>query len=213
MKSYPSIQRLIDPLADIIAFDKIDGSNIRAEWSPKRGFYKFGSRRCIIDENSEHLGGSVSLIKDMFADDLVKVFRNRKWMKQLPRSVVCFFEYHGPNSFAGFLGNPEDDLKVTLIDVSPHKRGIIGPKEFIDFFGHLDIAAPLYYGKADESFVNSVRDGSLTGMTFEGVVCKETVKKGKNSNNRLMFKIKNRRWLNNLKTFCGSDDKKYEMLK
>ena len=44
MKQYPTIPKTIQSI-DIIAFDKLDGSNIRAEWNPKKGFYKFGSRK------------------------------------------------------------------------------------------------------------------------------------------------------------------------
>jgi hypothetical protein len=43
MKTYPSISRDIVG-QPIYAFDKLDGSNIRAEWSKKNGFHKFGSR-------------------------------------------------------------------------------------------------------------------------------------------------------------------------
>ena len=46
MKQYPSIPGLkeLEKLKGrkIYVFDKIDGSNIRAEWNPKKGFYKFG---------------------------------------------------------------------------------------------------------------------------------------------------------------------------
>jgi len=65
MKSYPTISTKIKP-TQIYAFDKIDGSNIRVEWSDKQGFYKFGSRNRLIDENTYRLGESVNLIKENF---------------------------------------------------------------------------------------------------------------------------------------------------
>jgi hypothetical protein len=37
------------PHEHCLAFDKLDGSNMRFEWSPKRGWYKFGSRGQLID--------------------------------------------------------------------------------------------------------------------------------------------------------------------
>lgn len=37
MKQYPSITTKFSK-AKTIAFDKLDGSNIRAEWSDKKGF-------------------------------------------------------------------------------------------------------------------------------------------------------------------------------
>lgn len=45
MITYPSLDYYFDyPEIYIYAFDKLDGSNIRFEWSRKRGFYKFGTR-------------------------------------------------------------------------------------------------------------------------------------------------------------------------
>ena len=53
MKQYPSISgKLVN--TKIYAFDKLDGSNIRGTWSKKRGFYKFGTRTQMLDENYEH---------------------------------------------------------------------------------------------------------------------------------------------------------------
>jgi hypothetical protein len=40
MKEYPSIDREIRFGEPIYAFDKLDGSNIRAEWNKKRKFWK-----------------------------------------------------------------------------------------------------------------------------------------------------------------------------
>ena len=51
MKEYPSIPYRIHGDLDIIAFGKYDGSNIRAEWSQKKGFYKFGTRKRLLDES------------------------------------------------------------------------------------------------------------------------------------------------------------------
>lgn len=50
MKSYPSISK--NPLLnkEVYLFDKLDGSNIRAEWGSKQGFHKFGSLTKLIDE-------------------------------------------------------------------------------------------------------------------------------------------------------------------
>lgn len=48
MKTYPSISTQVDFSLSYCVFDKLDGSNLRAEWSPKRGFYKFGSRTQLL---------------------------------------------------------------------------------------------------------------------------------------------------------------------
>ena len=47
MKQYPSISHDIRSV-QAYAFDKLDGSNIRAEWHPKKGFWKFGSRTRLL---------------------------------------------------------------------------------------------------------------------------------------------------------------------
>ena len=44
MKEYPKIPNSKDfPLGQCITFEKYDGSNIRAEWTKKKGFHKFGT--------------------------------------------------------------------------------------------------------------------------------------------------------------------------
>ena len=71
MKQYPHMHYFNKGIIGeyIYAFDKLDGSNIRAEWNPKRGFYKFGSRNSMIDEKSPHLGEAVVLFKKKYAND------------------------------------------------------------------------------------------------------------------------------------------------
>lgn len=57
MKEYPSIPAAADLLArpdaylgqPFVAFDKLDGSNIRAEWDRKKGWLRFGSRRRLLE--------------------------------------------------------------------------------------------------------------------------------------------------------------------
>jgi len=106
--------------------------------------------------------------------------------------------------------NPGADMDVTLIDVNVHKQSIMLPREFIKTFGDLNIAEPIYQGKAGPQFVESVRDGSLPGITFEGVVCKAAPhRKG---HLPYMFKVKTRAWLDRLKNYCGEDDRLFERL-
>lgn len=204
MKSYPSITKDIRDDIHIYAFDKLDGNNIRAEWSSKRGFYKFGSRTQLIDENTKPLGKSIQIIRDKYEEDLSMVFKEHKW-----RDVICFFEYHGPNSFAG-QHKDNDDLTVTLFDVNPYKEGILEPREFIRYFSHLDIPYLLYEGRANASFVRKVRESSLRGLTFEGVVCKGA--NDKKTKMPVMFKIKTKAWLDKLKLFCKGDEELFNKL-
>jgi hypothetical protein len=208
MKSYPSIDHKINGEVDIYAFDKLDGSNIRAEWSLKRGLYKFGTRKRIIDITDRHLGKSVKLIKEL-EESLHKICQRNRWH----REVVFFFEFWGPHSFAG-QHRREDDHKVTLIDVSVHKQGFLPPRDFIKSFeGKIEIPKVFHHGKVGPEFVDIVKQSALEGMTFEGVVCKAKNPRGKKTGKRVAFKIKSQAWLDKLKEECGEDEKKFEMLK
>lgn len=208
MKSYPSIDASISTGVDIIAFDKLDGSNIRAEWSMKRGFYKFGTRKRIIDETDTHLGKAVTLIKSKYADPLHKIFLSQRWHQQ----VICFFEFYGPHSFAG-QHRREDDHTVTLFDVSVFKQGFLPPREFVRLFEPIGIPKILYEGKANATFIESVRNSTLEGMTLEGVVCKAPNPNKKKTSMPVMFKVKSLAWLNKLREQCGDDENLFERLK
>lgn len=208
MKSYPSIDTRINSEVQVYAFDKLDGSNIRAEWSHKRGLYKFGTRKRLIDENDRHLGKSVSLIRELESQIEACCKRNR-WH----REVVFFFEFWGPHSFAG-QHRKDDDHKVTLIDVSVHKQGFLPPRDFVKAFeGKIEIPKVLHIGKVGPEFVRKVHHSELEDMTLEGVVCKAPNPRGKKTGKRVCFKIKSQAWLDKLKIECGEDAKKYEMLK
>jgi hypothetical protein len=205
MKQYPSIPKI--PLEDmegkrVIAFSKIDGSNIRAEWSRKKGFYKFGSRKRLIDNNDQQLGEAVSIISEY-----KEAFYNIFTAKKVDRAV-CFFEYWGENSAFGY--HYSEPHWATLIDVSIYKKGILSPDDFLEWFSDSDIPIPsvLYKGKIDEDFYSSVKNGTLEGIGSEGVVCKSGLDKG----GPWMVKIKRQSWLDKLKSFCKDDSRKFEEL-
>lgn len=203
MQSYPSIPKIVQNIP-IYAFDKLDGSNIRVEWTRKRGFAKFGTRTRLLDENEPILGQAIPLIRNGFADQLERIFRKERYEK-----ATAFFEFYGPQSFAGF--HVEDDLfKVSLLDVHIFKKGILTPAEFLKLYASkVETPNMLYHGNANSSLVSYVQDGTLDGMTFEGVICKGGL-------NRLrqvtMFKIKNRDWLEALKHKCGEDQDLFDKL-
>lgn len=202
MKRYPSIGTVIDFTSDVYVFDKLDGSNIRAEWSRKRNeFYKFGSRGQLLDHKDPVLGDAITLIRTNYERDLANAFSSQKWER-----AIAFFEFMGPSSFAG-RHVMEEEKTVTLIDVAAYKHGLLDPKTYIELFGNVQIAKLLHVGKLDDAFVESVKLGTLEGMTFEGVVCKVN-----DQNASKMFKIKNRAWLKRLKEYCGTDEKLFESL-
>lgn len=191
MKAYPSITKDVQNIS-ITAFDKKDGSQIRAEWDRKKHFHKFGSKTQLISDEQPFLGEAPALIKAKYEKDLSDIFKKERF-----ESVICFMEFHGPSSFAGnHVVEPHD---VTLFDVNPYKKGILMPSEYIKMVGKLDICQPLYRGNCNSMFVESVENGTLEGMTFEGVICKAP--NGKTPL-PLMFKVKNNAWIEKLKIHC-----------
>ena len=204
MKSYPSITKDVRKDLIVFAFGKLDGSNIRAEWNPKKGFYKFGSRNQLIDESSQQLGKAIPLIKEKYQEDLTRIFTKLKY-----ESAICFFEYYGPNSFAG-AHSDKDNHTVTMFDVNPYKHGLLEPVEFMEYFGQLDVQKLLHMGIVTEDLFDKVKQSTLPGMPFEGVVCKAA--NDKKTKMPIMFKIKSQAWLDKLKEFCKGDDKLFQKL-
>lgn len=203
MIQYPSIERgFINKSEPIYAFDKLDGSNCRSEWNKKKGFWKFGTKERLIDGSDRVFGGAVGLIKAKYEKDLHDIF-----VKERTEKATCFFEFLGPNSFAGWHQDEEHD--VTLLDISTHKKGFMLPKKFLKTVGHLDVPKLLYHGNANQLLVEQVRDGTLEGMTFEGIVCKGSyVSPGR----LLMFKLKSSAWIEKVRTFCRGDEKLFSEL-
>src|SRR3990172_6453491 len=191
MKQYPSISKEIQKGLSIYAFEKIDGSSIRSEWSPKQKFYKFGSRTRLLGEDQPFINEAKELFINKYENYLDEVLSKNRWER-----VVIFSEFFGPNSFAGT--HQEEKHDIVIFDVNIYKKGFLPPKDFINYFGHLDVAKLLYHGPCDHEFVESVKGSTLDGMGFEGVVAK-----AKNPNNKIglpiMFKIKSNAWLEKLK--------------
>lgn len=204
MKHYPSITKEVRGDIYIYAFDKIDGSNIRAEWNSKKGFYKFGTRTQLIDEKTMPFGRAIPLLKEKYEEHLGMVFKEQGW-----RDAICFFEYWGKDSFAG-THNFDEPMNVTLIDVNPYKQGILPPTQFIKLFGHLDIPKVCFEGHVSTELFDKVKQSSLPGMTFEGVVCKGA--SDNNSTMPIMFKIKSKAWLDKLREYVKGDESLFERL-
>lgn len=210
MKTYPSIPRLYDLQkynnVKFHIFEKLDGSNIRVEWSKKSGFCKFGTRHQLLTEDQGPLYNCKQIITDMFEDSI-----SSKLSRMKVERAVLFFEYYGVGSFAG--SHPHDDtMTAALIDIDIYKKGTMSPQDFVNFCGDdlkcAKLLAELYPTK---EFVDAVRDGSFDGCTFEGVIGK--AKLGSNFTPVEMFKIKTQKWLDALKEHCGGNQELYERLK
>jgi hypothetical protein len=139
-------------------------------------------KKCLIDSTTPIFGKSIDLIKNKYQEDLSKIFLKERW-----EEVICYFELYGPSSFAGSHVETEAQM-VTLFDIAPYKNGFLEPIQFYNLFYKLDISALLYDGKANASLIESVKNSTLPGMTFEGVVCK--CKNDKKTKMQIMFKIK-----------------------
>jgi hypothetical protein len=198
MKSYPSLNYFFDYWGiDVYAFDKLDGSNLRFEWSKKKGFYKFGTRNTMIDEKNEQFGKAIPIFLEKYGDELDKIFRSKDYRNDL--SFVCFAEFLGENSEYG-QHYPDDNFDVVLFDVNVYKRGFVKPKEFVQNFGHLDIPKLVYHGNLNKEFVKDVQENKF-GLK-EGVIAKGVV--GTKKSEQVYYcKIKTNKWLENLKSRYG----------
>jgi hypothetical protein len=207
MKEYPSIPGSSRaPREFCYGFTKYDGSSLRAEWSKKRGWYKFGTRYCMNDESDPIFGRGFTLFKEKYGDDLVKVFEKEKLFRGV-KSVVVFFEFFGSKSFAGMHFPDETQWDVVPFDVNPIGKDILGPKDFLDNFGHLKIAEHIYTGNLNEELIEQVRKEKIdleSKYPIKTAIPEGMVVKGGNRHNRWMSKIKTERYREELK-------KRYQM--
>lgn len=197
MKSYPSIPSALksDFGWQAHIFDKLDGSNLRFEWSKKQGWYKYGSRTQLISAETPILGESIALFHETWASELEAINKFKKW-----ENAIYFLEFHGEHSIAGS-HNPTDIKKLTLFDCAPYKEGILGPERFLDLFGHLSIAKYLGEYTWDKDFIEAIWRNEIDGVTFEGVV-------GKNGDKHklVMAKAKTKKWIDAIKARYSAQD-------
>ncbi len=92
--------------------------------------------------------------------------------------------------------DPDEELRLDLIDVAPYKQGILGPAEFVRLFSDLPSAQLLGRFNWTRGFVERVWNGELEGVTFEGVVGKTG--HGKN-HDLVMAKAKTKAWIDKVK--------------
>lgn len=208
MKTYPSIPR--EPPAKAqhyYAFDKLDGSNIRAEWSRKDGIHKYGRRNGLLDDSNPILKRAIPLIEANYADCLDVLFRGEKFQK-----ATAYFEFWGPSSFAGN-HKAEEQQTVSLIDLAVDTKGILPPSEYLKACRkfHVPFAPLLWEGPSDRigDLRELVRTETLEGMGPEGVVVKGACY---TPGLPVMFKLKRPSWLARLKEHCNGNEELFKKL-
>lgn len=175
MKDYPSIARSTGTAFEEFhghLFAKPDGSNLRWEWNRKKGWYKSGSRTVLFDKTHPFLGGAPDIFQRDLAEKLTKMSRDERW-----DSVTTFTEFHGAQSLGGWHAPDDvDPKKLTLFDIAPYKKGILGPREYLKLISkyQLEEQAVPYLGQVHwtRGFVERVWRGEVEGASFEGVVGK-----------------------------------------
>ena len=200
MKEYPSIDRKIVDIP-VYAYDKLDGQALRCEWSRRDGLHKFGSRHRLLSDDTPIMKARGPAAVLAAYGELDAIFRAER-----VEEATCFFEFYGPRSFAG-LHEPDDDHVATLYDVSLHKQGLQLPRVFEKLFrGRVPIPGLLYQGNPNADLIRAVRERTLEGMTYEGVVCKGAPPK--RGYPPTMFKIKSEAWIKAVTARWGDDPKR-----
>lgn len=212
MIEYPTIiSSAKAPRRDMIAFEKLDGSNVRVKWTPKKGFHLFGSRTQLLDETHPHLGGVVRVFNATCLDILEAMFR-KQFGKE--KEVVVYGEYLGPNSFAGIHSDPVEAMRYVVFDIMLHKKSyteFLPPQEFVKLTKGTGLPTPrvVYEGNLGEAFIKQVRENDFDPPLHEGVVCKGTVRSGAYRGKVWMCKIKTLQYLELLQQRYGQDWEKY----
>jgi len=194
MKRYPRIPNAayshqgFQKMTNAVIFDKLDGSNIRVEWHKKRLIHKYGTRNELLDPSHPYLGEAIELFDRQWENALAAIAKDECWQQ-----FTAYFEYWGKNSFAG-RHDEEDEKHLTLIDIAPYKKGIVGPHKFVKLFGHLEIPKVIEVGNFNKDFARRVYSEEVEGITFEGVVAKA----GK-GHKLVMGKAKCKSWIERVK--------------
>lgn len=180
----------------IVAFDKLDGTNIRIEYSQKRGFYKFGTRKTMFDVNSKPFGFVIALFRSRYEKILTEILKSEPYKKI--ESFVCYFELIGAHSAFGQHEYETDEFNLVLIDVDMYKKGMVPPEDFIRDFSSVGIPNVVFRGQLTQSFVDSI-ENETTYLLNEGVVCKGFIETRKGVRHPYYCKIKTKGWMQRLK--------------
>lgn len=207
MKSYHSIQNNAHDYIGQFAFgfDKIDGSNFRAEWNRKlskksaftNGFGKFGTRNEMIKNASSPFCEAIDIFNEKYAVSLDKIFRENILFRGIEK-ITVYAEFFGEHSFAGQhdWNEPHD---VVIFDVFMYKKDFVRMGDFENLFGHLGIPEIVHRGILDEDVIDSIVTNIYNlkeGVVFKGVINK----------NVWMAKVKTQEWLNKVRALYGENN-------
>jgi hypothetical protein len=169
-------------------FDKLDGNNIRAEYSRKQNWHKFGTRTQRIDHTDKVLGGVLAVFMAQQSEALTKMARDERCER-----VTVFGEYYGEKSFVGIhQPDAEDPKKYTVFDISPYPQDVIlGPKQFLKLAEKYHFDTPRYHGQFNwtRGFMTEVWEGRVD-CAFEGVVGKAAER-----DELILVKAKTKGWI------------------
>jgi len=207
MKHYRSIEKNVQDYIGqhAFVFDKIDGSNFCAEWNKKLskksrftyGFGKFGTRTEMIKNASNPFTEGVNIFMDKYAVPLDKIFCENKLFRGID-TITVYGEFAGRHSFAG-QHDWDEDFDVTLFDMFLYKKDFVKPADFIDIFGHLNIAKLITKGLLDEKMIQDIIS-NIYGLK-EGAVLK-----GVSEGKVWMVKVKTQEWLNKIRAIYGENN-------
>ena len=143
MEQYPSIVGSSKALLGnpCIAFYKYDGSNLRWEWNPKRGWFKFGTRTQLFDASTVLYNQAIPIFQDTMGEEIVRRVKNE--YKDIQR-ITAYTEFFGSNSFTG-VHIEDEEKELRLIDVYLYKKGLIKPRQFVKMFGDMPQVAQVIY--------------------------------------------------------------------
>lgn len=192
MLQYPSIVGSKDaPLGKkCIAFYKYDGSNLRWEWNPKRGWTKFGTRRQLFDANTPLYNQAIEPFMDEIGPATVEEVTH--FFGRKVERITAFTEFFGASSFAG-THDFDEPKQLKLFDVFTFKKGFIPPKHFVKLFSHKPWGAGVVYeGNLNTQFITDIRESRYD--VDEGVICK---------GEDFSVKIKTLKYLDKLKNGFG----------
>lgn len=193
------------PRKECLAFNKLDGSNVRFKWTQKQGFCNYGTRTQLIDETTPYWGQIVTVFNNTLKTPLDDFFRKSKDYRDY-REIICFGEFFGADSFAGQHGDKEKKIVIFDVLLGHKQRKLVLPQQFIKDFSFIETPEVVYRGILNDSFIESIRNSETLN---EGVICKGVERSGAAFGGVWTCKIKTRKYFDRLRGEFPEDYNKY----